>query len=406
MRNVKVGLSYGGLFYPNLGCCALTYSTLQALEEVGQKLDLEFEYLLRANYDVNNVYIPEELRGFPITFLDKNSLPRTVLKNLLRRNFSDLMQFKELKSCQFFVDVVGGDSFSDIYGMDRITRLHKDFKQLSFLKKKVILLPQTIGPYQSKAANAMADEIMQQAAYVYARDKLSYDVARRFVPAEKVELSVDMALFMGYQPRPRSEKNRVIGINPSGLLWHGGYTRNNQFGLKEDYQTLLRRLIRSILEKSDFEVELVPHVLTGNYAFNIEDDYHACRELKKEFPACRLAPFFYTPIEAKSYISGLDALLGSRMHCCIAAYSSGVPVFPLAYSRKFRGMFQKTLDYGYSAELTEETADAVLQKVGEFLGHLGPLQGEMARRVATLREHKERFIDSLSCRISTCLQSQ
>jgi polysaccharide pyruvyl transferase WcaK-like protein len=62
-------------------------------------------------------------------------------------------------------------------------------------------------------------------------------------------------------------------------------------------------------------------------------------ELAKEFPGAIVAPRFKTPQEAKSYISGLDFFAGARMHACIAAFSSGVPVLPMAYSRKFSGLF-------------------------------------------------------------------
>jgi polysaccharide pyruvyl transferase WcaK-like protein len=53
---------------------------------------------------------------------------------------------------------------------------------------------------------------------------------------------------------------------------------------------------------------------------------------------------FKSPQEAKSYISGLDFLVAGRMHACIAAFSTGTPVVPIAYSRKFTGLFG-TLDY-------------------------------------------------------------
>jgi polysaccharide pyruvyl transferase WcaK-like protein len=403
-RNVRIGISYGGLYYPNLGCGALTYSTLQILGEIGRKLNINFDYVLRTNYDVNNIYIPNVLEGYSITFLDKNTILRTLLKNMRRRNLFDPLQFNELKKCDFFIDVVGGDSFSDIYGLERIKKLYNDFKLLGFLGKKVILLPQTIGPYKSKVANDMANKIMHQASHIYARDMISYDEACRFVPVDKVEMAVDMALYMNYEPRLPNGKKKVIGINPSGLLWHGGYTRNNQFGLKEDYQMLLRKCIEFILQKGIYEIELIAHVLTGNYAINIEDDFHACRELQREYPACRLAPFFYTPIEAKSYISGLDGLLGSRMHCCIAAYSSGVPVFPLAYSRKFRGMFKETLDYSYGAELQDDDASIVMVKLSDFLDNLDATYETMISRIAILQEYKDKFIESLSRQISLCLQ--
>jgi polysaccharide pyruvyl transferase WcaK-like protein len=76
-----------------------------------------------------------------------------------------------------------------------------------------------------------------------------------------------------------------------------------------------------------------------------------------------LAPFFINPIEAKSYISGLDFFMGARMHACIAAFSSGVPVFPVSYSRKFFGLFRDSLGYQHLGDLTCVTADEALQEM-------------------------------------------
>ena len=67
--------------------------------------------------------------------------------------------------------------------------------------------------------------------------------------------------------------------------------------------------------------------------------------LRARYPRAIVAPAFRTPVEAKSYIAGMDFFAGARMHACIAAVSSGVPVYPLAYSRKFNGLFVETLGY-------------------------------------------------------------
>ena len=64
-----------------------------------------------------------------------------------------------------------------------------------------------------------------------------------------------------------------------------------------------------------------------------------------------MAPFALDPIEIKSYIAGMDFFMGSRMHSTIAAFSSEVPVVPMAYSRKFNGLFIDTLQYPYIIDL-------------------------------------------------------
>ncbi len=50
------------------------------------------------------------------------------------------------------------------------------------------------------------------------------------------------------------------------------------------------------------------------------------------------------------------------MHACIAAFSSGVPVVPMAYSRKFEGLFG-TIGYERTVDCTSETAEAIEENI-------------------------------------------
>ena len=99
-----------------------------------------------------------------------------------------------------------------------------------------------------------------------------------------------------------------------------------------------------------------------------EDDVAVSRVLADQHPECILAPTFRSPMEAKSYISQLDVLIGSRMHATIAAFTSGVPTVPVAYSRKFAGFFEN-LGYPVLVDLSElETQTAVEATLGHVRG--------------------------------------
>lgn len=53
--------------------------------------------------------------------------------------------------------------------------------------------------------------------------------------------------------------------------------------------------------------------------------------------------------------------MGSRMHATIGALTSNTPVIPVAYSRKFTGLFD-SVDYPYVVDLqTLDTESAVKQ---------------------------------------------
>jgi polysaccharide pyruvyl transferase WcaK-like protein len=105
------------------------------------------------------------------------------------------------------------------------------------------------------------------------------------------------------------------------------------------------------------EVHLVPHVRSATLA---DDDDSSLRDrLHAEFPQTVPVADFAGPSQAKSYISSLDFLVAGRMHACIGAVSSGTPVVPVAYSRKFGGLFGM-LGYDWMVPVTGMTTEEAL----------------------------------------------
>src|SRR3546814_2882687 len=109
----------------------------------------------------------------------------------------------------------------------------------------------------------------------------------------------------------------------------------------------MRAFVRGLTARKDVEVHLISHA-TSNRDVR-DDDGQAADRFAAEFPGTIRVPDFAGPCEAKSYISSLDYLVAGRMHACIAAFSSGTPVMPVAYSRKFSGLFG-TLGYDFRSE--------------------------------------------------------
>ena len=238
--------------------------------------------------------------------------------------------------------------------------------------RPLVLSPQTIGPFERPWIRRLALNVMRRARLVVTRDALSTGFAREMGFCGSLIEATDVAFRLPYDPPPppppRAPRNDGggpanpvrVGINVSGLLFSGGYTRDNMFGLKVDYPALMREVLGFFRDRGDCEVHLVGHVITPGWA--VEDDRAAARTLAAEAPGAIVAPAFASPSEAKSYIAGLDFFTGARMHACIAALSSGVPVLPLAYSRKFAGLFG-TLGYHHIADCKTETGPEILGKL-------------------------------------------
>jgi polysaccharide pyruvyl transferase WcaK-like protein len=272
--------------------------------------------------------------------------------------------FRELLHQDLVIDIGAGDSFADIYGSRRLTRMFvlKYLAHLAF--RPLVLAPQTVGPFTRPVSTFLARLSMRLCALVATRDRLSTEAARKMGYSGPIIEASDVALRLPYDPPPvRPSGGPVrVGINVSGLLMGSGYTGQNEFGLTMDYPGLIRDLVCHFQARPGVEVHLVPHVIVPEGRMAAEDDYRASAALAAEFPGVVLAPAFETPSQAKSYISGLDFFMGARMHACIAAFSSGVPVVPMAYSRKFAGLFG-SIGYDRTVDCTRETSATILAKI-------------------------------------------
>ncbi len=347
---ITVGLLWHSFSSDNLGVGALSESQLAICRTAATAANVELQFVVFGTIGDRN-YAPP---GIPIEVGRPLSL-----KQLITGRSGFLV---DMERCDIVLDIGEGDSFTDIYGMRRF-RWQIVSKIAALIKKKpLILSPQTIGPFDRFYTRWLATWTMRACRRVYARDGMSADYLRRLGLSDNIDEAIDVAFRLPYTAPPARRPGPCrIGINVSGLLFSGGYDGTNQFGLTVDYPRLIRGLLEEWTTDDANEVWLVPHVLSDRMPK--DDDRVAIRGLLGEFPKARAAPEFGSPSEAKSFIATLDFLTGARMHACIAAFSAFVPVVPLAYSRKFNGLFA-SLGYRWLADgkamSTQQAHDAII----------------------------------------------
>lgn len=293
------------------------------------------------------------------------------------------------------VDIGAGDSFADIYGPKRLRSMFIMKYATHLAMRPLVVAPQTIGPFTRRLSKTLARISLNRSVVFATRDALSTDCARGLGVRRKMIEASDVALRLPYDPPTKPQGGPLrIGLNVSGLLMAGGYDRKNMFGLKLDYPSLVDSIITSFQAMPEpCEVHLVPHVIVHDRT-SPEDDYSASEALAKKHPSVRLAPSFATPSEAKTYIAGLDFFAGARMHSCIAAFSSGVPVIPMAYSRKFAGLFG-SLGYSHTVDCTSETGEVILQRLLNGFANRAALKDDLDAALALGLQKLSAYEDAL-----------
>jgi polysaccharide pyruvyl transferase WcaK-like protein len=342
---LSIGLLWHSANSDNLGVGALTAAHIAILEDVADRLDYMLRFKILGWSDARPSYID----GSNIEIVPFR--PRDLLR------LGGL--YTALRGCDVVLDISAGDSFADIYGMRRFIFNILAKANVLLARRPLILSPQTIGPFRRRWARLLAGFFVRSARKVVTRDTLSTAYLCQMGFGYKVAEVTDVAFRLPYDPpQPKTKGGPIrVGLNISGLLFNGGYDRDNMFSLVADYQKLARASCAHFGAISGCELHLISHVISEGIA--VEDDYRVAETLAGEFTKVTVAPRFASPSEAKSYIATMDFFAGSRMHACIAAFSSGVPVLPIAYSRKFSGLF-RALGYDFVADCTIHSADEIL----------------------------------------------
>ena len=374
-----VDISGFNINQPNRGNAALSYGAIGFLEEKGlleegQELIRYQSYgniLTKRNRGIQReVY---QINGKKIIY---NKVPVFILEKYLINKLGIILPFtyfgRTVRNIAYEAADYGGDGFSDIYGdRDFLGRMNQTFL-LWNANVPLIMLPQTVGPFEKEDNYNLAVRIMRYAKEIYVRDGKFVEEFKKL--GLKYTLTKDISSFMKPEPWDIEIKENSVGINVSGLAYCN--TFHGLEGQFDSYPELINRTIERFRSKG-CTVYLIPHSYTYNKPDD-NDDMVACRQAYERLSDKTnvvLVDKDMTAPQVKYVISKMKFFIGARMHANFAAIYTGVPVFGTAYSYKFKGAFDAN---GLDGEkqtamlnnLKEDEIDGYISKIESFFGEV------------------------------------
>lgn len=316
----------------NRGCDAIVKSTADALHRHGlycvlgvhnRKYDEKFGF---SEFDRIEYYT--ELWNKPV---------QRIFSLILEKFFKDTYKANEIRQKQIWNVLktgiafnVGGDTYcygrhiasltlneycirngipSIFWGFSIDEGAMKDPLILEDLKKYTMLFPrESLSTQLLIGAGIPKNRIFQMADPAFT------------LRAQEVELPLQM----------KNHQTVAINISPAVTL-----NAKNKELLYENYITLIEK----ILNESDMNIALLPHVYAEN-DFTQEDllELSRIKDHFKDDDRVFVISDFYTSRELKYIISNCRFLFTARTHASIAGYSSGIPTIVIGYSIKAKGI--------------------------------------------------------------------
>ena len=367
---VKIALFGAHINSANMGCQALTYSLISLLERISNELQFEFYYtIFEYEPDLKATKVMCRLIDCNANRIrTHNMAPIFRIRSYIFHFNKNIEMLRSIKQCDLAIDITAGDSFSDIYGQNRFISLTVTKLFVELLKVPLILGPQTYGPFYKYRNKKLASKVMQKAYGIIARDKKSAELARK-MSKQSVAVTNDLAFMLPYSYKRIYSEKIKLGINVSGLLVKERFEseNGNRILLKTDYDEYIEGIVSWVIKSGLYDIFLISHV---------KEDIEACNIVKNKHAECHVVNFFNNPVDVKSFISGLDIFVGSRMHATIASFTTGVATIPVAYSRKFNGLFD-SIGYKRIVDLKNEYTLDAINKTIKYISDFQNLQSEV-----------------------------
>ena len=308
----------------NHGCEAIVRTTQELFKEKMTLFSFAPEEDIK--YKINEIVNLAKLKMSDYTFWDKIIcvLSERIMKTeKFSYNVRAKHEVDEIDSGGIAL-AIGGDNYcyGDAYNY-HLSGLNYDVHKN---KMKTVLWGCSIEPEQ---VTRHMEKDFSRYDLIVARESISYEMLKKCNP--NTILACDPAFNLEAEYLPLPEKfiaGRTVGINLSPLI---------QKSESEKGITLLnyRTMIRHIIETTDYNIALIPHVVCeGN------DDRIPLNILFHEFEEsgriCMIKDCDCRQL--KGYISKCCLFIGARTHATIAAYSSAVPTLVIGYSTKAKGI--------------------------------------------------------------------
>lgn len=365
-------------------------------------------------------------RGFPVVSSSRRNLPLGTLRwaslALTGRNaagsdegappgskrWSPSNEWVAINEADWVVDL-SGDMLTEDYGPHVAYSHYLPLLQTIAAGRNLAICAQSVGPF--RYTKPLARKIFSGADLVTLREEQSREhVASLGAEIERLEVTADLAFALDPGPGHAVE----AALEHAGADRHSGpWIGVSLSGLVEQFRrrrgvansSLAEALAPGLMEVADSAgagLLLVPHAFGFK---SVQDDRRALSNLKGHLGGLAeervvLIEDELDPEILKGILARCGMVVGARMHACMAALSSGVPVLALSYSHKATGIMEYFEVGEWVVDAHTVEASQLTRAMSSLLESRSEIADRVARHAARARRDAVRNLDLLEELIS------
>lgn len=282
------------------------------------------------------------------------------------------------------IDVVldsSGFAYGDFWGVEKLkARLGRNVVKWKRQNKKVILLPQALGPFTDDEFQDTWKNIVGNVDLLFARDQQSLAHLKSKLGTDlqkKVHLSPDFTSIL----KPSTYPNLIQYQNAALVIPNEKVISSHGKESKDIYLEFLTSACRCLALKGE-NVVLLNHEGAKD-AHLANQIYNGMGELKDKVEILHLKD----PLETKFVISIAKCIVSSRFHGLVSALSSGVPSLAVGWSHKYEELLNDYNSAQFVVDFIDEK-DAQLKLENFLVSYLDSSYKDELKNMAGLQREK------------------
>lgn len=266
----------------------------------------------------------------------------------------------------------GGQDLCDDSSILKLVYILFHFVFYRMLGLRIFVLNQGAGPIKTKLGMFLVKLILKQIELFIARDQETFKLLKRIAPKINIKLGYDGIFAGNFEVRKpdvpklnnflqNTDEQMLIGVNirqwfhfSSSILPNHLKRKFSRGHLDSRMLKFIDNVIESIREiRRRYNAKII---LISAYEFNSSpsnDELSFLLRIKDAFKSDSDVMVADFPLSLQEYlflVSKLDLMIGTRLHCALAALRMNVPAINLNYTLKGRDIFR---DMGLSEYIVE-----------------------------------------------------
>jgi colanic acid/amylovoran biosynthesis protein len=266
------------------------------------------------------------------------------------------------------------------------------------LAKRVMLLPQSIGPIEGGLQRWLLRVTLDRTQCVMVRESYSVKLLESLRIKSPFLLLPDLAFGLGdTQCSPHATEHTLDNTRLHiGVTIIDRAAQCPSFRQQAAYETAIIETLRRLHEERKAHL----HIFVQCSGPTPDQDdrlisWRVYEQLRNKFDRVKIYDKFTNALDIQLAYKDMDCIIGSRAHTAIFAFNGGVPVVLVGYQPKARGIMEMMGLERYWCSIETVSQEQLYYIVNEALENEGAIRAHISAKRQKMRELLKRWIELL-----------